>query len=286
MANFTRFFKRFHVLSYFVLTLIISWGGILSVMGTGGILGIREVSGDVMPLVYLATLLGPSVSGILMTGIVNGGDGFRNLVKRLFKWRVGVQWYAVAILTAPILISLVLFGLSSTSPAFLPAISSADNKLDLLLIGIVMGVSVGFFEELGWTGFALPKLRQRYGTFSSGIALGLFWGFWHLPLFLGSIQSSGTIPQIFYLVVLLFSFLPAYRVLMVWVYDHNESLLTLILMHAPLAASQLILIPPSLNGVQTVTYDLIFALILWICAGMAVLTTRRRSELEKTGFAR
>jgi len=279
VTTITAFIKRHPVLTYFALTFAISWGGILMVIGPGGILGTKEVSEGLMPFVYLATLLGPSLAGILLTGLVDGRAGFRELLSRLLRWRVGARWYAVALLTAPLLITATLFALSLTSPVFLPVIVTTDDKVSLLLTGIVMGLVVGFFEELGWTGFAVPRLRLRYGGLTTGLIVGLLWGAWHFPLFSGSVSSSGALPPALYLSVLLFSFLPAYRVLMVWVYDRTRSLLVAMLMHAPLAASQLILIPPAITGVQVVTYDLVFAAALWVFVA-AVAVAQRRAALK------
>jgi membrane protease YdiL (CAAX protease family) len=275
VTTITAFIKRHPVLTYFALTFVISWGGILMVIGPGGILGTKEVSEGLMPFVYLATLLGPSVAGILSTGLVDGRAGFRELLSRLLRWRVGARWYAVALLTAPLLITATLFVLSLKSPVFLPVIVTTDDKVSLLLTGIVMGLVVGFFEELGWTGFAVPRLRLRYGVLTTGLIVGLLWGAWHFPLFSGSVSSSGALPPALYLSVLLFSFLPAYRVLMVWVYDRTGSLLVAMLMHAPLAASQLILIPPAITGVQVVTYDLVFAAALWVFVAAVAVAQRR-----------
>jgi CAAX protease family protein len=169
-------------------------------------LGTREVSEGLMPFVYLATLLGPSIAGILLTGLVDGRTGLRKLLSRLRRWRVGARWYAVALLTAPLLIAATLFVLSLTSPEFLPVIVTSDNKASLLLTGIVMGLVVGFFEELGWTGFAIPRLRLRYGVLTTGLIVSLLWGAWHFPLFAGSVASTGAISPALYLSVLLILF--------------------------------------------------------------------------------
>jgi membrane protease YdiL (CAAX protease family) len=274
MTTIRAFVKSHAVLVYFTLAFAISWGGILMVMDPGGILGAEVVSEGLMPLVYLATLLGPSVAGIVMIGVVDGRAGLGGLWSRLRRWRVGIRWYAVALLTVPFLITAILYVLSLMSPEFLPAIATTDDKVALLLTGIVMGLVVGFFEELGWTGFAVPKLRLRDGVLTSGLIVGILWGLWHLPLFLGSIRSSGTLAPALYLSVLLFSFLPAYRMLMVWVYDRTGSLLVIILMHAPLAASQLILIPSAISGAQIVTFDLALAAALWVFVAAVAVANR------------
>jgi hypothetical protein len=81
--------------------------------------------------------------------------------------------------------------------------------------------------------------------------VGLLWGAWHFPLFSGSASSSGAIPQALYLSVLLFSWLPPYRVLMMWVHDHTKSLLVLILMHVPIDVGGLVVISPAMSGVPS-----------------------------------
>ena len=267
------FIKRHPVTTYYALVFAISWGCILIVVGPGGILGKETV--------YLAgpsSLAGPSIAGILLTVLVYGRAGLRDFLSRLFRWRVGARWYAAALLTAPLLITAILFALSLTSPVFLPAIVITDDKAGLLLSGIVAGLVVGFFEELGWTGFATPELRNRYGILTTGLFMGLLWGAWHFPLFLGSASSSGALPPALFLAVLLFSFLPPYRMLMVWVYDRTKSLFVVMLMHVPLAASQFILIPPALSGMPLVTYDLVFAAALWVVIAVVFVTkgTTRR----------
>src|SRR4030067_33659 len=70
------------------------------------------------------------------------------------------------------------FALSLPSPVFLPGIFVSDDKASLLLSGITAGIMVGIFEELGWTGFAIPTLRLRYGVLTTGLIVGFLWGAW------------------------------------------------------------------------------------------------------------
>ena len=252
------------VLTYYALVFAISWGGILTVVGPAGILGTKYDPRALTQFVYLAALAGPSVAGVLMTALIDGWAGLCEILSRLCKWRVGVRWYAVALLTAPLVTTAILIMLSLTSHAFLPTIVTTKDKSGVVLTGVVLGLVVCFFEELGWTGFAVPTLRKRYGIFATGLFVGLLWGAWHLPLFSGSTSSSGAVAPALYPAVLLFSFLPAYRVLMIWVYDRTKSLLVVMLMHASLAAGQLILIPPALSGVPMSAFDLAFAAVLWL----------------------
>ena len=270
------FLSKNPLLVYFALTLLITWGGIFLAVGMDGILGTVEIPEAQMPLLYSVTLLGPSIAGLVSIALFDGKKGFRSLFSRLGKGRVGVRWYAAALLTAPVLITAILLISSLFSPEYLPTPFAEPNDFGLLLTGIFMGLAVGFFEELGWTGFAVPKLREKFSVLATGIILGLFWGLWHLPLFVASANASGSVPPILYLLILLFSFLPVYRVLMVWVYDQTRSLLIMVLMHAPLSASQLLLIPPDLSGIQLVIYDIAFAVILWLIAAAVVIFSKRQ----------
>lgn len=136
----------------------------------------------------------------------------------------------------------ILLALSLTSPIFLPAILTTSDKAALLLTGLASAVMVGVLEELGWTGFAIPHLRLRYSVLATGLMVGVLWGAWHFLVFWDSGSFSSSL-LLALLVARLFSWLPAYRVLMVWLYDRTGSLLLPMLMHASLVATQLILLP-------------------------------------------
>jgi membrane protease YdiL (CAAX protease family) len=271
-TSFRAFIKKHPVLTYYALAFALSWGFILIVIGPDGFLGTMPIPAALMPLLYPATLAGPALAGLLLTGIIYGRAGLRELLSRLLRWRVGARWYAVALLSAPLLMAATIFALSLTSPAFLPVISTSADKASRLLIGLAVGLVVGFFEELGWTGFATPELRKRYGMLATGLIMGLLWGAWHFPLFSGRASSSG-VPSALWLTVLLFSFLPPYRVLMVWVYDRTHSLLVVMLMHAPLVAGQFTLIPAA-TGLVDVIFDLVFAAALWVVVAAVVVVNR------------
>src|SRR5215207_10182043 len=186
-------------------------------------------------------VLGPGVAGILLTGLIDGRAGLREFRARLLKWQVGARWYAVALLTAPILILGVILALSLISPEFLPRIFIASDKASVLLLGIAAGLTASIFEELGWTGFAIPRMRLRYGVLSTGLFVGVLWGAWHLlQNYWASGVTSGELSQALWLadavVGTLVGQLVAYRVLMVWVYERTGgSLPVAMLMHASFA---------------------------------------------------
>lgn len=275
MSTVKAFIKKHAVLTYFTLTFAISWGGMLILGAPHGMPTTSEQFEKLYPIVFLPYLLGPVISSILLTGIVDGKAGFRDLLSRLSRWRVDARWYAVALLTAPLLAMTILLALSLTSPAFLPDILTTDDRLALLSMGIAIGlIGGGLLEEPGWTGFAVPRLRRRYSVLITGLIVGFVWGAWHfLPTYWGSGDSSGALSLALLLPPCFFyaSVLPAYRILMVWVYDRTESLLVAILMHASLTANTLFVLAPSVEGISLFLYYLVLAAVLWgIVAVIAV----------------
>jgi uncharacterized protein len=97
MTTIRAFVKNHPLLSYLALVFAISWGGMLIVAGPGGIQSYPQLAFS-----YVAMLAGPSVAGILLTGLVDGREGFRDLLSRMTRWQLGARWYAVAFLTDPL----------------------------------------------------------------------------------------------------------------------------------------------------------------------------------------
>jgi membrane protease YdiL (CAAX protease family) len=98
---------------------------------------------------------------LLAVLLTQGKTGLREPWSRLIRWRVGGRWYAIAFLTAPLLTAAVLLSLSLISRDFVPGIFNAPDKVTLLLFGLIVGLGAGVFEELGWTGFVIPRLGRR-----------------------------------------------------------------------------------------------------------------------------
>ena len=284
------FARRYPAACYFALAFGISWSGILLVIRGGPIPAAPEEAHRLFAAVYLAMLAGPSIAGIVMTAMVGGSAGLRDYRERLLRWRVRPVWYAVALLTAPLVLALTSLALSQFSGDFVPAIFGqgavdpagpiqADNVTTLVLLAGAVGMGAGLFEELGWTGFAIPTLRRRLVGTSTGLIVGVLWGAWHfLAVWWGSASSFGSVPVPVFLLVALFTFLPPYRVLMVRVYEQTRSTLVAILMHASLTASMIIL-GPAVNGARSLVYNLGFATALWgIVAALIASDRWRRPE--------
>ncbi|MBS1912747.1 MAG: CPBP family intramembrane metalloprotease [Bacteroidetes bacterium] len=261
------FISRYPVATYFALVFIISWGGVLLVIGgPAAIPDTPERTARLFPYALLAMLAGPFAAGLLMTGLVHGREGQREFRSRLFRWRAGLGWYAVALLTVPVPAAILLLLLSIFSPVYLPDIVTTNGRGALLLTGLAMGVLAGLFEEPGWTGFAVPMLRRRYGIRTAGLIVGFLWGLWHvLVTFWASGDSSGRFSRDLLIPPLLFyvGVLPAYRVLMVRVHDRTASLFIVMLMHASLTACTLFILKPPATGTALSIYYLALTAALW-----------------------
>lgn len=129
------FIRTHPALAYFALTFAISWGVVLIVVGPGGFPGAPEQFQTLLPIAVVAMIAGPSVSGLLLTGLVYGSTGLRELLSRLLKWRVAARWYAAALLIAPTLMMAVLLALSLFSSKAVPGIFVSDDKASLVWFG-------------------------------------------------------------------------------------------------------------------------------------------------------
>lgn len=286
MNMLNTYIRQHPVISYFILTFVLTWGGMALVIGLDGFPIASEQLETLGPLVYIAMLIGPSVAGILMTYLLDKGQGLRELRSHLLKWRVNIRWYAITLLTAPIVALVILLVLSLLSPEFSPALLSADNKLMLLLSWFVGGFMIGLFEELGWTGFAVPRMRKHYSMITTGLVVGFLWGAWHFLPFWEIDSFTATLPFAL-LLARLFSWLPPYRILMVWVYDRTESLLLVILMHASLVATLQIIVPIELAGSHLLIWLVAWAIALWIIAtGVVSQQYQKHIVIQQDNYAK
>lgn len=199
-------------------------------------------------------LLGPSLSGLICTALTGGRAGLRALGRSALLWRVPAQWLAVALLTTPAILLTILLPLAMVAgPAFRPGL-----QWPLLAVGLV----AGSFEEIGWTGFATPRLLARHGPGRAGLTLGLLWAFWHLLVDLRfNAGAMGPLWPVEFVVVYLATLTP-YRMLMTEVFARTGSLVAAILMHASFTGWLLVLFPAT-SVPQSLAWQAVFALILW-----------------------
>jgi len=267
MTTNESFVKKYAVPIYFILTFLLSWAFMALIIFPNTFPMTSEQAETMGPLTYVALLVGPSIAGVIMTGLVYGKVGYQELLSRLLKWRVSVRWYVLALLVIPILATAILLLLSLFSSEYIPALFISDDILSLLIIGIVTGLMVGFFEELGWTGFAVPRMRLRYDIFATGIIVGLLWGAWHFLAFWEIDTFSGLLPFTL-LIMRLFTWLPPFRIIMVWIHDQTKSLLLVMLMHASLVFTTLNLPSAELSGRMLIIWLVSWSVALWVIVAL------------------
>jgi hypothetical protein len=135
------------LLAFFGLAYGISWGCIALILSATGfdLSTLRPLDTG---LIFVAMLLGPSASGLILTAHLEGRAGLRRLWLSLARWQIEGRWVALALLLMPALLLAVLLPLAVFyDPAFAPGF-----QWQLFAIGL----AAGSFEELGWTGFATP----------------------------------------------------------------------------------------------------------------------------------
>lgn len=285
MASMRAFIARHPVATFYALSFVISQGSVLLVAAPGGIPGPPERTARLFPLALLAWLAGIGGSGLLLTGLVHGKAGYRDLLGRLLRWRVGARWYAVALLTTPFAYLAVLLVLSRFSSEFTPRIVEEGGKVSLLVSAVAMGLLGAILEELGWTGFVIPELLRRRGALAAGLIAGLLWGLWHIPLTYWTTGDPASVwpssPALFLAVYLAGGVggLAAYRVLMVWVYDRTGSLLVATLMHTGLIVCNIYLLAPAVTGAAYWAWSIASTVALWgLVAAVAVASGGRSAR--------
>lgn len=267
MTTIHELIKRRPVASYFTLTFAISWVGSLLAAGPAFARG-EALQPGAFALMLLAMLVGPAFSGVVLTWIVDGTEGLRDLLVRMGRWRVGVPWYAVALLLPPVLILGVHLAFALLlSPAFMPA---------LLAVGLAYGLLAGFFEEIGWMGYAFPKMQRQRDALSAGVLLGVLWGLWHAVAgYLGTAEQLGSYWLPHYL-ALWIAGMTAMRVLIAWVYVNTRSVLLCQVMHASSTGFVALLAPAALSPAQETLWYAVYAIVLWGAVVAVVASYGRR----------
>ena len=263
------------LLRFFVLTYIVSWTCFVGAMylKVSSISQLAIVGG---PLVLLGVFT-PSLVALAVTALTEGRAGIRRLLRQLVVMPSGIHWYVFAVgYIAVIKLAAALLHRFITGgwPAF-----GVENFL-IMLMATIISTPVQAGEEIGWRGYALPRLANGLGLAKASIVLGLIWASWHLPFFF--IPGNDTLGQSFPVYLLQVT---ALSVAMAWLYWRtNGSLLLTMLMHAAVNNTKDI-VPSTVPGATdpfAFSASLVAWLtlsLLWICA-FYFLIRMRGKKLE------
>jgi hypothetical protein len=200
------------ITKFYLLAIGFAWlGWIPTGASQAGILPLQ------MPIeLQVATQFGPSLAALLLTGLAGGFSGVKRFLGACLRWRIGLRWYALALLLSPAIGAFVIavhsvlghevpgwsdfarlhasyveslggpgpYHVDQTAQPSLGLIAletfAAKNVAGALAVFVVVGVLTGpISEEFGWRGYAQPALQSRYGVMRSAITVGVLWGMWH-----------------------------------------------------------------------------------------------------------
>ena len=207
------------ILGFFTLTLGISWLAwiplFLAVPSATSVVMIPGAFGPALVAVVVIWLRGESVQDWLANGL---------------DWHLEKQWYLAA-LGVPLGFALVL-GASlviATGRFEVSRIAQATIMYPVMLLFLTL--VGGGQEELGWRGFALPVLQDRFNALTASIAIGVVWATWHLPAFVFEIPGYTGSFALYALLVIGIS------IILTWLYNSTDgSILLAMLLHGGINA--------------------------------------------------
>ena len=257
------------VLLLFSLTLL----GALPLMLQGLNLNAVSPSTPYLPIVMtgmLATACAPTLAALLVAAFYPAGGGVRSISSQVRAWRIGLVWYAIALIGPIILLfaaeafSAVRRGAPPSHWMILPSFSGPGG-LYFVIFGSL------FAEEPGWRGFAQPRLQTRYGALAASVVVGLLWSTWHLwyvilPGGLSNVTGTDAVATYVRLI--------STAIVYAWMYNStNGSLLVAMLAHLGHNLAASIIPTPGEGGRQ----HLIIALTYLVVAIIVVLMTQQRT---------
>jgi membrane protease YdiL (CAAX protease family) len=207
------------LLAFFALSFALAWIFFFAVASQSGS-ALSPIQG------VLATLgaFAPGVSAVLLTWRAEGRAGVERLIAPAFRWQVAARWYVFALfylLGIKLLAAVVLRVTTGHWPRF-----GTDN-LGIIPFAIAISTFFQAGEEIGWRGYALPRLAERMGLSLASLALGVIWASWHLPLFYA--RGADKFQQSFGVYALT---VIAMSVAAAWLFARTGSLWIVMVMHA------------------------------------------------------
>lgn len=212
------------------LTFIISYlvGAPFNMALTPVVKDTDEVSSVLLP--RLIIVYGPAIAAIVLTNFGAGPFSTKTLLSKLIPQRKHL-WWCISMPFIFILITFVSFVIAGVSSAQLAQFLIEDwHWLVYQLVAQFLIVGIG--EELGWRGWLLPILAQRYTVITCVALTTAIWGLWHFPIFFAGYQI--VVPWLMMLVALGF--------ITTWLwYKVDGNVFVLAVMHASFNGSEVFL---------------------------------------------
>ncbi len=226
-------------------------------------------------IIIMSMVHAPTIAALTAVFRDEGFDGIRKLFQQLKYWRFPLKLYMLALSVFPIAILAGLSIMTFFSKNYLPS-----SSLTILALGTLISP---LWEEIGWTGFATPRMLKRYSPLKTGIYLGVIHMFFHLAadywgagMFFGKLYLAHFLLWMAGLIVL--------RVITVWIYIRTKSLVLGWLTHVSYTGGQTILVPLSLTALETVLWNSAFVLVLLFILVGFVSMNRDFRDFLKSGF--
>jgi membrane protease YdiL (CAAX protease family) len=223
--------------------------------------------------VFLLGVFAPALVALALTDRAEGRAATQSLLGRIFKWDVGWQWYLFASAYMPVVklsVAIVHRLMTGTWPRF------GKTPWYLMVGAIAISTWAQAGEEIGWRGYALPRLSEYFGLAPASVILGIIWATWHLPLFFFS--GGDTRGQSFPLYLLQVT---AVSVALAWLYWRTGgSLLLVMLLHAAVNNTKDIVPSAELNATNpwALSHSLVgwlTVVLLWIAAAYFLIRMRK-----------
>jgi membrane protease YdiL (CAAX protease family) len=253
--------RRHAVLVYYLLAFGLVWAWVFAMVLPTGFPGTGAALKSQFPLVVAGMALGPALISLILTALLGGAQGLRELGRSLLRWRVAPAYCLMALALVPACALLVLFVLGLFAPQYRPGLFGPDG-LTLLALGAAYGLVAGGLEEVGWTGFAIRHLAGRWSVLRIGLVLGALHGVWH---FAAGYWGEGTVYGVWYAPYFVMCWivgLASLRILIAWLYDRTSSTLLCQLAHASYTGGLVMIWPSATSPAENTLWTSIFALLL------------------------